>query len=522
MNSTPEVLPENIAGLHAIIASQQALLAEKQTLLVERDAEIELLRVRLAALLRQRFGKSSEKLDLEIEQLELMLNVLETSGSELNRERKPDTETKFDNVSNKIKPSRKSLPKDLPREEIIHAPEATCPSCGNERYSALGEDVTEVLEFVPAHFKVIAHHRPKWSCRCCETIRQAPVPDYPITRGRAGPGLLSHILVSKFCDHLPFYRQNQIYARQDIDLSRSTMAGWTTQVVTLLRPLLEALRISVMASPRLHTDDTPVPVLKPGNKKTKTGRLWVYVRDNRPYGSADPPAAFYHYSPDRKAIHPKTHLKDFTGILQADGFPGYLDLYKADMNGQYRIAEAACMAHVRRKFHDIFASNASPVAKEAIKRIGALYDIEREIRGQSAEDRQIVREKRSKPLLASFKGWLEEQKAMLPGKSALGVAIRYALTRWAALTLYLTDGTVDIDNNAAERAIRIITLGRKNYLFAGSDTGGESAAAMYSLIQTCKLNGINPEAYLTDILNRMQSYPVNRVQELLPWSWKPL
>ena len=518
MSSAPEIFTQNMADLQAIIVSQKALLAEKQTLLVEREAEIEMLRVRLAALLRQRFGKSSEKLDLEITQLELMLNVLEVPKSETCA----DTEIKYDNPLTKRKPSRKPLPKDLPREEVVHQPDINCLICGNEHYSVLGEDITEVLEFIPSHFKVIQHHRPKWSCRSCETIRQAPVPDYPITRGRAGPGLLSHILVSKFCDHLPFYRQSQIYARQDMDLSRSTMAGWTTQVVTLLRPLLEALRINVMASPRLHTDDTSVPVLKPGNKKTKTGRLWVYVRDDRPYGSGDPPAAFYHYSPDRKAIHPKTHLKDFTGILQADGFPGYMDLYKADKDGQHWVAEAACMAHVRRKFHDIFTSNGSPIAKEAIKRIRALYEIEREIRGLVPDVRHTARAERSKPLLDRLEKWFLAQKALLPGKSALGIAIRYALTRWKALTLYVDDGTIEIDNNAAERAIRIVTLGRKNYLFAGSDTGGHSAAAIYSLIQTCKLNNINPEAYFSDILARMQSYPVNQIQDLLPWNWKPM
>ena len=268
-----------------------------------------------------------------------------------------------------------------------------------------------------------------------------------------------------------------------------------------------------MGSAKLHTDDTPVPVLKPGNKKTKTGRLWVYVRDNRPYGSTDPPAAFYHYSPDRKGEHPKTHLKDFTGILQADGFPGYDALYKPGQESQPRILEAACMAHARRKFHDVHVANASPIAEEALRRIGELYDIEREIRGQSADDRKAVRQQRAQPLLDDLEKWFHRQKAKLPGKSSLAMAIRYALSRWQALCLYVNDGTVEIDNNAAERAIRGITLGRKNYLFFGSDAGGERAAGFYSLLETAKLNGINPEEYLTDLLTKIADYPVNKVHE---------
>lgn len=499
---SPKPLPTDVQELQAIIASQQV--------------RIDQLLTQLAALRRQRFGRSSEKLDRQIKQLELMLEELDASVPEHAPD--PVSSPEAGDKEN-AKPFRKPLPEHLPREEIVLSPEPTCPSCGEERHGELGEDVTEVLEFVPAHFKVIRYVRPKWSCRCCETIRQAPVPSLPIQRGRPGPALLSHLFVSKFCDHLPFYRQGHICARLRVDLSRSTMASWLGQTYTLLRPLFEALRINVMGSAKLHTDDTPVPVLKPGNKKTKTGRLWVYVRDNRPYGSTDPPAAFYHYSPDRKGEHPKTHLKDFTGILQADGFPGYDALYKPGQENQPRILEAACMAHARRKFHDVHVANGSPIAEEALRRIGELYDIEREIRGQSAQYRQAVRQQRAQPLLDDLEKWFHRQKAKLPGKSSLAKAIRYALSRWQALCFYINDGTVEIDNNAAERAIRGVTLGRKNYLFFGSDAGGERAAGFYYLLETAKLNGINPEEYLTDLLTKIADYPVNRAEELLPWNW---
>ena len=377
----------------------------------------------------------------------------------------------------------------------------------------LGEDVTEVLEYVPASFKVIRHVRPKLSCRVCETIVQAPMPSLPIERGRPGPGLLAHVLVAKYADHLPLYRQSGIYAREGVDLERSTLADWVGRSAALLDPLVAALRKEVMASDVLHGDDTPVPVLAPGLGKTKTGRLWAYVRDQRPHGGQRPPAAAYFYSPDRKGEHPQAHLKSFKGVLHADGYAGFNAIFE-----KANVIEAACWAHVRRKFFDVHAANGSPIAKEALDRIEALYGIEAGIRGKPPDERQRCREQQSLPLLAGLKAWLEATVPKLSGKSDLAAAMRYALGRWDALIRHTHDGRIEIDNNAAERSIRGIALGRKNYLFAGSDVGGERAAAIYSLIETAKLNGLDPEAWLRDVLTRIADHKINRVAELLPWN----
>jgi transposase len=378
----------------------------------------------------------------------------------------------------------------------------------------LGEDVTEVLDYVPASFKVIRHVRPKLSCRVCETIVQAPMPSLPIERGRPGPGLLAHVLVSKYADHLPLYRQSGIYAREGVDLERSTLAGWVGQSVALLDPLMAALRKEVMASTVLHGDDTPVPVLAPGTGKTKTGRLWAYVRDGRPCGAEQPPAAVFFYSPDRKGEHPQGHLKGFRGILHADGYAGFNAIFE-----KAEVTEAACWAHVRRKFFDEHVSNGSPVAMEALKRIGALYGTEDSIRGKPPDERERWREEHALPQIADLRAWLETTLPKLSGKSDLAKAMRYTIGRWDALVRYIHDGRIEIDNNAAERSIRGIALGRKNYLFAGSDAGGERAAAIYSLIETAKLNGLDPEAYLRSVLTRIADHPINRITELLPWNW---
>jgi transposase len=386
-----------------------------------------------------------------------------------------------------------------------------CPACGG-KLERLGEDVSEQLDYVPASFRVIRHVRPKFACTHCDTLVQADAPSRPIARGVAGAGLLAHVLVAKYADHLPLYRQSEMYAREGVDLSRSTLADWVGQCHTLLRPLVDELKRHVLAAEKLHADDTPVPVLAPGQGQTKTGRLWTYVRDDRASADDSPPAAWFAYSPNRRGEHPRAHLKEFEGILQADAFAGYAPLYASG-----KVREAACWAHVRRKFYDLHKAQASPLAGEALQYIGALYAIEHEIRGRPPDLRRAGRQARAKPLLDALQTWMQTTLRQLSKKSALAEAIRYALVRWEALVRYVDDGRIEIDNNAAERALRAVALGRKNYLFAGSDEGGERAAAIYSLIGTARLNGIDPEAYLRRVIGCIAEHPVNRVADLVPW-----
>jgi transposase len=483
--------------------------ALKRMILDAKD-EIETLKLQIAKLRRQTFGRSSEKVAAEIEQLELALGALEADRAE--REAQDEHKTAQGPSREKRKPVRKPLPDHLPRETVVHEGPCACPACGGS-LSKLGEDVTEILE-VTKQFKVIRHVRPKLSCRSCETISQPPMPSQPIARGLAGPGLLAHVLIGKYCDHLPLYRQSEMFARDGIDLDRSTLAGWVGQCAALMRPLIDALAKDVMASSVLHGDDTPVPVLDPGRGKTKEGRLWAYVRDERPHAGPTPPAAIYFYSPDRKGERPQTHLKDFTGVLHADGYAGFNRLFESG-----RIAEAACWAHARRKFFDVFEATKSPIAEEALARIRALYDIEEDISGRPAVERARRRQADSKPKLEALRAWAEATLPKLSGKSDLAKAFRYMLSRWESLNRFLDDGRLQIDNNEAERAMRGVALGRKNYLFAGSDRGGERAAAIYALVETAKLNGLNPEEYLRDVLARIADHPVNRIAELLPWNW---
>jgi transposase len=503
----------DLAGLpgavRALIASQAATIVRQQQELAERGSEIARLKAQLAKLRRLQFGRSSEKLDTAIAQLELALEEAEQQQAA-----EPATPgTMEPAAAGVLKPARRALPAHLPRAVVVHPAACACPRCGGE-LSKLGEDVTEVLDYRPASFRVIRHVRAKFACRACEAITQAPMPSLPIRRGRATAGLLAHILVAKFCDHLPLYRQSEIYARAGVALERSTLADWVGQVSALLRPLIDALEHHVLSGNRLYADDTPVPVLAPGNGKTKTGRLWSYLRDERPHGGTTPPAVLYRFSADRKAEHPRTHLAAFRGVLQADGYSGFEGLYRDGA-----ISEAACWAHVRRKFYDIHAATKqSPLAAEALRRIGELYATEQQIIGKPPDQRRQVRQAEAKPLLAALHAWFTAMLRRVSGRSDIAGAIRYALSRWQALTRYIDDGTLAIDNNAVERTIRPLALGRKNWLFAGSDAGGERAAAIYSLIETAKLNGLDPEAYLCHVLERIADHPVNRVAELLPWN----
>jgi transposase len=484
-----------------------------KVLIADQHAMIEHLKLVIAKLRRMQFGRRSEKADRQIDQLQLQLEDLEASCAE--HAQLPVSEIVLKPEPPALRKSR-SLPEHLRRDVHIHLPrQKNCPDCGGT-LKKLGEDISEMLEYIPASFVVLRHVRPKLSCARCASIVQAPAPPRPVDHGLAGPGLLAHVLTAKFCDHLPLYRQSQMYGREGVDLDRSTLAKWVGEASHLLEPLVEVLRRYVMTADKLHGDDTPLPVLAPGNGRTKTARFWTYVRDSRPAGDTAPPAVWFTYSPDRKGEHPQRHLAKFRGILQADAYSGFNKLYE---DGS--IQEAPCMAHIRRKFYDLMEAHQSPIATEAVERIASLYAIEKEVRGRSPDERREVRNARARPLLESMRKWLEISLTKLSRKSETAAAIHYALARWDALVRYLDDGRIEIDNSAAERALRAVAVGRRNYLFAGSDRGGERAAVFYSLIGSAKLNGMDPEAYLRHVLGCIADHPINRIEELLPWNVAP-
>lgn len=500
-------LPNDVAALKRIVAS--------------RDETIAQLLAEISRLKRWQYGRSSERMTELMGQLQLALGELPTHEQDMAPAAKvpeADAASEISATTTDVPLRRKSrhFPAHLPRETVVHTPSnCGCLECGKQM-RVLGEDVSEVLDYVPGYFKVLRHVRPKLSCPRCAAVVQEPAPSRPIARSMAGAGLLAQVVVAKYADHMPLYRQAGIYRRAGVELDRATLASWVREAAALLHPLSDALGRYVREADKIHTDDTPVPVLEPGRGKTRTARLWTYVRDDRPAGSRAPPAVWYRYSPDRKGERAREHLTGYTGILQADAFSGYDALYRDGT-----IIEAGCWAHARRKFYDLYKLDRSPIAEEALRRIGALYVIEREVRGQPPKERQCTREQRSAPLLAELKAWLEHTLSQVSVKSGLAKAIRYSLGHWHALTRYCEDGRVEVDNNTAERAIRPLVLGRRNYLFVGSDGGGESAAVVYSLIGTARLNGIEPFAYLRTVFERIADHPINRIDELLPWHLMP-
>lgn len=527
-------LPDDPARLKAMVAQLQAENAKLTATLRAHDLMVQALRLRIARLKKQAFGKSSEKIEREIEQLQLALEDLLVTAAEQGvvandkddlHEAPAATST---DTSATARPSRRPrVSADTPRERRELDPGSTCPDCGGA-LRVVGEDVSEILEMITAKLKVIEIARPKKSCRCCEKMVQVPAPSRPIPGSIAGASLLAYILVSKFDDQLPLYRQNEILARMGADIPRSTLADWCGHGMRILLPVIEAIGTSVLGSDTLHADDTPIRVLDPEGrakgigKGVMQGRIWGYVCDQRPWAGTAPPGALYRYAANWKAEHVLAHLGSASGILQADAYKGYAKLYEPGADGEPRFREAACFAHWRRDFHDIWTSQKSEIAYEALERIGQLYDIEREISGQPADLRRAVRQARSKPKLEALHAWAETQLTRIPGKGDLAKAFRYGLSRWPAFCLFLDDGRVAIDNNVAERALRSIGIGRRNWLFAGSEAGAETLARAMTLIESAKMNNLDPQAYLTDLFQRIHDHKINRIDELLPWNWRPL
>jgi len=527
---------EDFEALKAALATAQAELAEARAQLSDDQALIAHLKLEIAKLNRQRFGPHAERTARLLDQMELQLEELEASATcdeiaaEIAAAQATMGRTTTVAAFTRKRPARKPFPEHLPRERVVVPGPDACLCCGGMRLSKLGEDVTETLEVVPRSWKVIQHVREKFACRDCEKISQAPAPFHVIPRGWAGPSLLAMVAFEKFGQHQPLNRQAERYAREGVPLSLSTLADQVGAVCAAMAPIFQRLEAHVFAAERLHGDDTTVPVLAKG--KTDTGRCWTYVRDDRPFGGPAPPAAVFYYSRDRRGEHPQGHLARWTGVLQADAYGGYDALYRAG-RGYGPILQAPCWAHSRRKFFELAdiaqaarrkargkTAVVSPIALQAVQRIDVLFDIERAINGRPAAERLAVRQDLSAPRVAELEIWMREQRARLSRHDPVAKALDYMLTRWAAFTGFLVDGRICLTNNAAERALRGIALGRKAWLFAGSDRGGERAALMYSLIVTAKLNDVDPQAWLADVLARIAEHPAQGLDELLPWNWK--
>jgi transposase len=500
----------------------EQLRAERDSLRAERDtaaAEIDKLRLMIRQLLRAQYGRRSETLDPD--QLQLGLEEVEQSLGTAQAQAPAPVATPTPAERRPPQRNRGTLPPHLPRYEVIvDIDDKSCPCCGGPLH-VIGEDVSEMLDIVPAQYRVKVIRRPRYGCRGCEgAVVQAPAPERPLTGGIATEAVLAQVLVAKYSEHLPLYRQAQVFARHGIDLDRSTLANWVGRSCWWLRPLAELLLGAILSSPKIFADDTPVPVLDPGRGRTKTGRLWAYARDDRPWHGPEPPAVVYVYSENRQGVHPRTHLAEFTGVLQVDGYSGFNRL--AGDRPKDAVKLAFCWAHVRRKFYDFHQATESPIAAEALRRIAEVYAIEARIRGRPPDQRRHIRQTETKPLLDAMKAWLEAELGRISAKSTLAGAIGYALRHWQGLNLFLEDGRVEVDSNTVERTIRPIKLGRKNHLFAGSDGGAESWATIASLIQTAKLNDVEPFAYLRDVLERIVSgkTKANDLASLLPWAWK--
>ena len=535
MTNVSDALPNDLAAAHAMILAERAARLEAEAAAAREraansgtDALIGRLKLEIEKLRRELYGTRSERKARLLDQLEMQLEDLEVDATE--DELAAEAAAQATNVAafQRKRPARQPFPDHLPRERVVVAAPESCPCCGSLKLVRLGEDVTETLEVIPRQWKVIQTVRERFSCRACETIAQPPAPFHVIPRGHAGPNLLAMVLFEKFGQHQPLNRQSERYAREGIDLPLSTLADHVGACAAALRPLHSLIEQHVMAAERLHGDDTPVSILAKG--KTDTGRAWVYVRDDRPFGGADPPAVLFRASRDRSGDHPDEHLRGFAGILQADAYAGYNRLLMPERRPG-PIVEALCWAHARRKFFVLadIAFNArrgskaapiSPIAFEAVTRIDALFALEREINGMAAEQRLAVRRERSAPLVDELETWMREHRAKLSRHTPFAQAMDYMLRRWDGFVRFLDDGCVCLTNNAAERSLRGLALGRKAWLFAGSDRGAERAAVLYSLIGSAKLNDIDPQARLADVLTRIADMPQSRLGELLPWNWR--